>query len=47
MCEDGISNLVPANVEGVFIGPISLIKTSKKNAQVKHFKGSYSNEADM
>ena len=40
-----ISSLVPSNstiVEGVFVGPISPIKTSKKNAQVKYFEGSYS-----
>ena len=37
------SNLVPsnsANVEGVFIGPISPIKISKKNVQVKYCEGS-------
>ena len=37
-----ISNLVPSNsvnVEGVFVGPISPIKTSKKN---ELFEGSYS-----
>ena len=44
-----ISNLVPsnsANVEGVFVGPISPVKTSKKNVQVKYFEGSYSNNQD-
>ena len=45
-----ITNLVPsnsANVEEVFIGPISPIKTSKKTTQVKYFEGSYSNNQDM
>ena len=43
-----IPNLVPsnsANVEGVFVGPLSPI--FKKNAQVKYFEGSYSNNHDM
>ena len=39
------SDLVPsnsANVEGMFVGPISPIKTSRKTAQVQYFMGSLS-----
>ena len=40
-----VSDLVPsnsANVEGVFVGPISPIKTSRKTVRVQYFKGSLS-----
>ena len=40
-----ISDLVPStstNVEGVFVGDLSLIKTSRKNPNVKYFEGQLS-----
>ena len=37
-----VSDLVPSNVQGVFVCPISLIKTSRKNARVQYFEGSLS-----
>ena len=40
-----ISDLVPsgsASVEGVFVGPVSPIKTSRNNAKVKYFEGQLS-----
>ena len=43
-----ISNLMPSNstnVEGVFVGPISPIKTSKKNTNIKYFEESLSDNS--
>jgi len=40
-----VSNLVPcssANVEGVFVGEMSPIKTSRSNCNVKYFEGELS-----
>ena len=40
-----ISDLVPStstNVEGVFVGDLSPIKTSRKNPNVKYFEGQLS-----
>ena len=43
-----ISGLVPstsASVEGVFVGPVSPIKTSRSNSKVKYFEGKLSDWA--
>ena len=47
-CDMEISELVPsssASIEGVFVGNISPIKTSRNNARVKYFEGQLSDGA--